>query len=103
MICIADVRVPSGVALGTATSSQSSWSYGTNEVGDSAAGTWSTVGPHGTLPVAWVDANRLVVGHTVGDGPSSAFDGVFLLDITNRAEVHIDADPAALGTLPATG
>jgi len=90
-------------ALGTATSSQSSWSYGALEVGDSAAGTWSAVGPRGTLPVAWVDAHRLLVGHTVGDGPSSAFDSVFLLDVTNGTVVHVDADPAALGTLPATG
>jgi hypothetical protein len=93
------------VALGTSTAntSQVSWSYNTIEVGDSAAGTWAAIGPRGTLPVAWVAANRLLVGHTVGDGPSSAFDGVFLLDATSGAETRIDTDPAALGTLPATG
>jgi hypothetical protein len=91
------------VALGTATTGQSSWSYGTIEVGDSTAGTWSAVGPRGTLPVAWIDANRLLAGHTVDDGPSSAFDSVFLLDVRNGTVVHIDADPAALGVLPATG
>ena len=91
------------VALGTATNDQSSWSYGTIEVGDIAAGTWSAVGPRGTLPVAWVDASRLLMGHAVDDGPSSAFDSVSLLDVTNGTVVHVDADPAALGALPATG
>ena len=80
---------------------QGSWSYGAIQVGDSAAATWSTVGPRGMLPVAWVDANRLLVGHTVGvNGPLGAFDGVFLLDITTGTETRIDSDPAALGALP---
>ena len=91
------------IALGTATDTgQGSWSYDTVKVGDSTAGTWSAVGPRGTLPVAWVDADRLLVGHTLGDGPSMAFDGVFLLDVASGTEVHIGTDPAALGTLPAT-
>ena len=98
------VRADGGlVALGTASDNQSSWSYNTIEVGGSAAGTWAAVGPSGTLPVAWIDANRLLVGHTLGNGPASAFDGVFLLDATSGAETKIDKDPAALGTLPATG
>jgi hypothetical protein len=94
-----------GVALGTSMgiSSQGSWSYGTVEVGNSAEGTWTAIGPRGTLPVTWVDANRILVGHAVGDGPSSAFDGVFLLDVTDGVATKIDADPRALGVLPATG
>ena len=90
--------------MGTATLiSQGGWSYDAIEVGDTARGTWSTVGPPGMLPAAWIDANRLLVGHTVGvNGPLGAFDGVFLLDITTGTETRIDSDPAALGALPVT-
>jgi len=92
------------VAMGTATLiSQGGWSYDAIEVGDTARGTWSTVGPPGMLPAAWVDANRLLVGHTVGvNGPLGAFDEVFLLDTTSGSETKIDSDPAAPGTLPVT-
>jgi hypothetical protein len=95
----------SRVAMGTATAStsQSGWAYDTIQFGDTAAGTWATVGPSGTLPIAWVDANRLLVGHTVGGGPSSAFDGVFVLDVASGTETKIDTDPMALGVLPASG
>jgi hypothetical protein len=94
------------LAVGTAmvnSSGDVGWSYQRIWVAATNSGRWSSVAPVGTLPVIWLDDSTLLVGHTMGGGPSSQYDSISLVKVATGAQTMIGHDPVAVGVLPATG
>ncbi|HWW08654.1 MAG TPA: hypothetical protein VNY76_00265 [Candidatus Acidoferrales bacterium] len=94
------------LAVGTAmvnSSGDVGWSYQRIWVAATNSGRWSSVAPVGTLPVIWLDDSTLLVGHTMGGGPSSQYDSISLVKVATGAQTLIGHDPVAVGVLPATG